>query len=121
MALTSTNINPLKHRLQAVAVKCKDIFQDLKVQVHERPALLVCVKFFVGSLTCVLESSLHGSTLDAGTHKANISHKALDNMQVQLISVMCFCESDFTGELPGSFLGPNAPKDILVNVIIINY
>ena len=63
----------------------------------------------------VLGSSLHGTTLDAGTHKANISHKALDNMQMRLILVMCFRESDFTGEFPGSFLGPNAPEDTLTH------
>lgn len=54
----------------------------------------------------VLGSCLHGTTLDAGTHKANISHKALGNMQMQLILVMCFHESDFTGEFPGSSLPP---------------
>lgn len=118
-AITSRNINPSKHRLQAVAVKCKDIFQDLQVQLHERPAFLICVKSVVVSLRRVLRSSLHGATLDAATHKANISHKALDNMQMQLILVMCFCESDFTGEFPGSFLGQMPTRTFWHTLIVI--
>lgn len=34
IAVSSTNINPLKLRLQAVALKCRYIFQDLKAKIH---------------------------------------------------------------------------------------
>lgn len=44
----------------------------------------------------VLASSLYGTTLDAGTHKANISHEALESLQMQLILVMRFHELDFS-------------------------
>lgn len=103
----------IKTQIASFAVKCKDIFQDLKVQIHERPALLVCVEFLVGSCMRVLRSSLHGTMLDGGIHKAHINHKILGITQMQLILVTCFHESDFACKFPGSFLGPNAPEDIL--------
>lgn len=77
-------------------------------------ALLVCAKFFVGNLMWALGFSPHDTTLDVGIQQANISPKALDNMQVQF--VLCFGETDFTGDFLGRFLEPNAPVDVLTHI-----
>lgn len=92
-AVTPRNWIPLKHKFQVVAVKYKDVFQDLKA--CEWPALLISVKSTVGSLRHILGSSVYGTTPDTRTWKANTSHKVLDNMQMHMALAMYFCESAF--------------------------
>lgn len=56
----------------------------------------------------ILSLSPHDTTLDVGTHQANTSPKALDNMQVQLIFSHAFVNQNsqviilenFGGKMP---------------------